>query len=167
MGLLDTVSGTMGAAASVAKGVGSIVKGGASLLNKVSKSLIGKFALGAGAIAILSGKPGDEDSFLGKLGGSFKSFLGSAKDAVASKIAGTALTGVAAVTRAGEGVSEAIEAASPAGTSSVSLSGAVSSDALPATQCDPAAANNPETASRSSTGAEYEEPAGMDGPEPL
>ena len=107
MGLLSATASAFGIAGSIGSAVFSLVKNAGGLAGTILKSKAGKFAIGAGAAAILFADPTNSGhSLFSKIGEGFKSFLGSMKDSVASKLSNTGLKAAAFVTGAGKAAND-------------------------------------------------------------
>ena len=126
MGLLSGIGSVATVAANVTKGVFSLGKGALSTVGKIGNSLIGKFALGALAVGVLTSDPtGKGDSLFSKLTSGFKSFIGGIGDTVSSKAKETALGAVAATTRVGEATNDVLDNLAHVETSGTGLRDAV------------------------------------------
>lgn len=163
MGLLKTAATAVSTVSSVAKSVFGIVQGVGKIGTGILKSTVGKFALGAGTLAILSSNPTGEKggSFFSKIADKFKSFVGGIGASVAEK-AGTTVLNVAAVTTgAGKAVNEAVEAVSNdtermPGLAQVVATGSFDTPEKPAAPAEPAPAAEEPAAQAAETQPEYE-----------
>lgn len=112
MGLLKAATNAISAVSGVAKTVLGVVAGAGKIGAGILSSKLGKFAFGAGALAILSSNPTGKEggSLFSKLASGFKSFLGGIGATVAEKAGSAALGASAVVSGAGKAVNEAVAA---------------------------------------------------------
>lgn len=114
MSFLSGVSSVATIAANVTGGVINLGKGIFGAVGKISKSLVGKFAIGAAVAGILASDPtGKNDSFLSKAASGFKSFIGgignSVKSYASSAVSSAALGTAALATKVGGATTKAAD----------------------------------------------------------
>ena len=130
MGLLSTIGTVATVGTNVASGVFNLGKGIVSGVYNVgkgiSKSLIGKFALGAIGVGILTSDPtGKGNSLFSKAASGFKSFIGAIGSSV-SNVATKGALGAAALTeKVGTNANKAVDALGVAESGGVGLRDAV------------------------------------------